>query len=300
MKIDMHVHTRGSDGVGTPEQIVYYALKRGLDGVVITDHHHTYTPEGVAVAEALRAAGVRAFHGCEYSTNRGHVLIYGVAVEPFEWGMYPDISKVVMDVLQAGGVAIPAHPFKPYSKMLGEDCGHLVGVTLIEGINGQCGFQYPAANIRAREAARFYDLGEIAGSDAHNPRHVGLAHTEFLADIKTDRDLVRELLNRNCVASVNANAMIEEVCRRRRTGREIYDKGSSMSAKSYMGGAGSEEEISQSAERGTGGASRVKDAKNRGDTRAAKGGGVTAAARKAGKTARRCRVTSRKDAARKL
>jgi predicted metal-dependent phosphoesterase TrpH len=39
LKIDLHVHTCYSeDALTTPEEVVYYARKKGLDGVAITDH----------------------------------------------------------------------------------------------------------------------------------------------------------------------------------------------------------------------------------------------------------------------
>lgn len=36
--IDMHTHTTASDGMLTPEQLVDYAIQKGLAGIAITDH----------------------------------------------------------------------------------------------------------------------------------------------------------------------------------------------------------------------------------------------------------------------
>ncbi|MCW3133792.1 MAG: PHP domain-containing protein [Methanophagales archaeon] len=39
MKYDLHIHSKySSDGIIEPEKIIKIALKRGLDGIAITDH----------------------------------------------------------------------------------------------------------------------------------------------------------------------------------------------------------------------------------------------------------------------
>ena len=40
MKYDLHVHSRYSyDGILSPEEIVKIAIKKGLNGIAITDHN---------------------------------------------------------------------------------------------------------------------------------------------------------------------------------------------------------------------------------------------------------------------
>jgi predicted metal-dependent phosphoesterase TrpH len=216
-RIDMHVHTRGSDGWGNPGEIVRYAKRAKLDGVCITDHHRTYTPEGLAVAQALWDAGLLAFHGCEYSTAWGHLLIYGVDVGEYTWwGYYPDPELVIQDVIEAGGVVVPAHPFNGYKRRWDERVLELKAIEGIETANGQCTFRSPQAN---REAAQLADRKQIqtfGGSDAHNPRHVGLCYTQFQAIIETEAELLRAMRLRRARA-VTSNKLVQKERRRRQT-----------------------------------------------------------------------------------
>ena len=39
LKIDLHVHTEYSDSKGRLEDVVRTALRKGLDGIAITDHN---------------------------------------------------------------------------------------------------------------------------------------------------------------------------------------------------------------------------------------------------------------------
>ncbi|MBI5445318.1 MAG: PHP domain-containing protein [Deltaproteobacteria bacterium] len=77
--IDLHVHTRCSDGALTPAEIVDYALARGLGAVAITDHD---TIDGNPEAlEAARGKEIRVIPGVEISTHWDgvtfHILGYG-------------------------------------------------------------------------------------------------------------------------------------------------------------------------------------------------------------------------------
>lgn len=80
MRLDLHLHTRASDGAWAPAQVVREALRAGLDVLAVTDHD---TTAGVAEAsDAARSAGVRLITGCELSSTHDgrdlHVLGYGV------------------------------------------------------------------------------------------------------------------------------------------------------------------------------------------------------------------------------
>lgn len=192
-KIDLHVHTKGSDGWGSPDEIASKAVERGLDAIVITDHHNTWTKEGQEVMLACREYGVMAFPGCEYSTKQGHVLIIGVAAEDLKLGWYPEIQLVVNRVLAAGGVAIPAHPYHGYKTMLGNYLFQMTGIRAVETRNGQCEVRSPRENERTIKVAKQLKLKGCGGSDAHSASYVGCCYTEFSGIIDTERKLVRAL-----------------------------------------------------------------------------------------------------------
>jgi 3',5'-nucleoside bisphosphate phosphatase len=77
--IDLHAHTRASDGADTPEELVAAAARAGLEALAVTDHD---TVEGVAAARRAGAElGVEVLPGCEITAAvRGrvvHLLAYG-------------------------------------------------------------------------------------------------------------------------------------------------------------------------------------------------------------------------------
>jgi len=53
--VDLHVHTRFSDGTFTPKEVVDYALGIGLSAIAITDHD---TIGGIAPALKAATAGI--------------------------------------------------------------------------------------------------------------------------------------------------------------------------------------------------------------------------------------------------
>jgi len=207
-RIDMHLHTKGSDGWGTPEEIAAKAVERGLDGLVITDHHNTFSREGDRVAEACLEAGLLVFRGCEYSTDSGHALVYGVPIESLEYKKhYRPIQNLINDVRAAGGVVIPSHPYHGYSKKLGGRVYSLEGIPALEGRNGQCEVRYPHENEDAMLAAKALGIKSIGGSDAHDPKYIGCCFTEFKGWIDSEEKLVHALLHGRYRAMRNMNAV---------------------------------------------------------------------------------------------
>ncbi len=78
MRIDLHTHSRASDGTQSPEELVRAATAAGLDVVAITDHD---TADGWDEAAATaRDTGIALVRGMEISTRhdgRGvHLLSY--------------------------------------------------------------------------------------------------------------------------------------------------------------------------------------------------------------------------------
>jgi 3',5'-nucleoside bisphosphate phosphatase len=80
MRIDLHTHSRVSDGTDAPAELVAKAAQAGLDVVALTDHD---TFDGLAEATAAGSQhGVRVIRGIEVSCARQgqsvHLLAYGV------------------------------------------------------------------------------------------------------------------------------------------------------------------------------------------------------------------------------
>jgi 3',5'-nucleoside bisphosphate phosphatase len=81
--IDLHVHTKASDGTLSPEEVVRHAASMGLKAIAITDHD---TLDGVSLAQAEgEKIGFEVISGIEISTQweNGilHILGYYVDLE---------------------------------------------------------------------------------------------------------------------------------------------------------------------------------------------------------------------------
>jgi 3',5'-nucleoside bisphosphate phosphatase len=77
--VDLHCHTRASDGSDTPEALVAAAARAGVGVLAVTDHD---TLASVAAASRLgRRLGVEVLTGCELTTEAEgevvHLLAYG-------------------------------------------------------------------------------------------------------------------------------------------------------------------------------------------------------------------------------
>ena len=82
MSVDLHIHSRFSDGTKQPDELLRLAADRGLSTISITDHD---TVEGIDLAmQAGRATGVEVISGLEISVRHKdtplHILGYG-----FDW-----------------------------------------------------------------------------------------------------------------------------------------------------------------------------------------------------------------------
>lgn len=77
--IDLHTHTRYSDGALTPEALIDLAVARELSALAITDHD---TVDGLAEADAAAAGRIEFVPGIEVSTalegTEYHVLGYNI------------------------------------------------------------------------------------------------------------------------------------------------------------------------------------------------------------------------------
>jgi 3',5'-nucleoside bisphosphate phosphatase len=104
VRIDLHTHSRASDGTQTPEELVRAAATAGLDVLAITDHD---TADGwEEAAGAAIAAGITLVRGMEISTRhaggRGvHLLAY--LPDP----TYPPLVQELARILDGRDARVP-------------------------------------------------------------------------------------------------------------------------------------------------------------------------------------------------
>jgi hypothetical protein len=119
--INLHMHTRYSDGTGSHQDIAEAALHAGLDAVIVTDHNVL-----VCGMEGYVGSGKRRvlmligeeIHDSGRFPQKNHLLVFGANQELATRASEPDLLlKAVRD---AGGLAFIAHPNDPSAPEFGE------------------------------------------------------------------------------------------------------------------------------------------------------------------------------------
>jgi len=201
MKVDFHVHTFHSpDSVITFPALADACHKRGIDAVAIMDHD---VIEGAfefsELADAARARGEwapRILIGEEVRTTGGEIC--GLFLK--EW--VPDhLSPVeTMDIIRSqGGLVYVPHPFDllKLKRLKASELERLTDrIDIIEAFNGKP--RLPMANLLARRFLRKHSFAAGAGSDSHEPTHLGAAHVEM--EEFEGRDDLLEKLSRGAVS----------------------------------------------------------------------------------------------------
>ncbi len=189
MKIDLHCHTYYShDAVSSPEQIIRQALKKGLDGVAITDHETTAGwEEALNVGSEL---GIKIVLGEEIKTNKGDVL--ALFIKERIDGKNKDARWVINEIKKQGGIAIIPHPCHGTERFKDDLKKYLDIIDGIEVFNGRLPFSLP--DKMALDFAKKNNLAMTAGSDAHYYRGVGKVYTE--CRVETLEEFKNALINK--------------------------------------------------------------------------------------------------------
>lgn len=189
---DLHLHTRRHSACSAIDEslLIDRAVKMGLDGLVITEHHYQWSREELdALVAASKHPGFVLLAGFEYSSSHGDILIYGLepeAVAAFVPGRPPEV--MLAQAKSMGAACIAAHPTRaaiPFDERILDmpfDALEVKSVNLA-----------PHEQRLARKLAD--DLGRrvTTSSDAHRLEDVGAYATEFLTPIQTMEDLRNSL-----------------------------------------------------------------------------------------------------------
>lgn len=104
MRIDLHTHSRVSDGTDDPRTLVRKAVRAGLDVVALTDHD---TAEGWSDAAAEAAdADITLVRGMEISTRLGGAGVHLLAYLPDP--TYPPLAAALDKILDGRNSRVPA------------------------------------------------------------------------------------------------------------------------------------------------------------------------------------------------
>jgi hypothetical protein len=119
--LNLHMHTRYSDGYASHAEIARAALKAGIDAVIVTDHNvwvdgpEDYYREGNR--KVLLLVG-EEIHDQGRDPQKNHLLALGAGRELATYA--PDPQRLVDKVNEAGGMAFIAHPNDPAAPAVGE------------------------------------------------------------------------------------------------------------------------------------------------------------------------------------
>jgi predicted metal-dependent phosphoesterase TrpH len=190
MWIDTHCHTKHShDNWLEPRDLIRRAKALGIDAVCITEHHSYEASR--PVEQVGQDEGMLVLRGVEISTDRGHLLAYGV--EDDGWNIWnKDNYLPLMDVIERintlGGICVPAHPFREVGlASLLEGLLDLQGIAAVETHNGG---NLDHDNDLAIKAASHMKLPTLGGSDCHKVEAVGRCATEFLQPVANMNDFI--------------------------------------------------------------------------------------------------------------
>jgi hypothetical protein len=187
LKIDLHVHTHFSpDSLITPKDLVFYAKKRGLDGVAITDHDR--------IDGALRIIKETPFlvlPGIEISSLNGHIVALNInEVVPPKLG----VEETVERIHEAGGLAIACHPTTFLKESLkGSITSQFDAIEVINSL----AFPFKCSIRHSKTVASNLGIAEVAGSDAHYGPEIGYAYT--LVDAESNiEEIIAAIRNGSC------------------------------------------------------------------------------------------------------
>ena len=112
--VNLHMHTRYSDGTGTHKDIAHAAIKAGVDAVIVTDHNVLVQGvEGyyrVARNRVLLLVG-EEIHDQDRNPQKNHLLVFNANRDLAH--LADDPQTLINGVNDAGGLCFIAHPKDP-------------------------------------------------------------------------------------------------------------------------------------------------------------------------------------------
>ena len=112
--VNLHMHTRYSDGSGTHKDIAEAAMQTGLDAVIVTDHN--VLVQGVegyyrfGTTRVLLLVG-QEVHDQDRDPQKNHLLVFNANRDLS--ALADDPQSLINGVREAGGISFIAHPRDP-------------------------------------------------------------------------------------------------------------------------------------------------------------------------------------------
>lgn len=213
MKYDLHTHSKySSDGILEPQKIAKIAVKKGLDGIAVTDHD---TIKGGLETKKFENENFKVIVGSEIYTTRGEIIGLFLSEEIKS----REFNEVCDEIKDQDGLVIVPHPFdesrKSSFQIKKEDIQRL---NAIETINSRCIYQ--KYNKKAAIFAKNNNLHAVGGSDAHFSYEIGNAgisiesHDVRNAILKNDLNV----LGKRSISLVHVMTKVLKTWRKTRSG----------------------------------------------------------------------------------
>jgi len=187
VKADLHVHSNySSDSIITPKELVFYARRRGLTAVAVTDHNQVDGARKIA-----RETDFLIIPGTEISSLGGHILGLNVnEVIPRDLSADETVDRI----RRAGGVAIACHPYAMFKGSVGKYVNSKFNA--VETRNASS-FPFKSAAKKADLLAERFGLPKVGGTDAHIGEAIGCAYTVVEADPNVEA-ILKAIVNGHC------------------------------------------------------------------------------------------------------
>ena len=184
MKYDLHSHSKySSDGILDPKKIIKVAVKKGLNGIAVTDHN---TIKGGLEAKQYETDNFKVIVGSEVMTSKGEIIGLFLSEEIKS----NDFYEVIDEIKAQNGIVVLPHPFDEWRYASFPDEKDVKYINNIEIFNSRC--IKDKYNENASKFAKKYKLGVTGGSDAHFANEIG--HAGII--IETD-DIYEAILKNN-------------------------------------------------------------------------------------------------------
>lgn len=213
MKFDLHIHSMySSDSRCKPSHIMASAIKRGLNGLSLTDHN---TMEGYR--SIRKTHGLIIIPGMEISTDSGHVIALGIQEEI---ASKKSLEETLDDIYGQGGLAIASHPYRFWSG-LGEKTIQKHIWSAIEVLNGRSGV---ISNQMAMRLAKSMKTPVVAGSDSHSLANIGKAYT-LIESANNWEDVIQSIQKGKTFVDGTSRTLKETCCYVHKAVREWMGRG---------------------------------------------------------------------------
>jgi hypothetical protein len=125
--VNLHMHTRYSDGSGTHKDIAEAAMKAGLDAVIVTDHnvlvqglegYYRSSPVPTLKPRRVLLLVGQEIHDQDRIPQKNHLLVFNANRDLS--ALADDPQTLINGVTEAGGLSFIAHPWDPEAPAFNE------------------------------------------------------------------------------------------------------------------------------------------------------------------------------------